>query len=126
MNEIMSKVPHLRAAMTTIVTLLTGFVAWATLDFPRPATSQDIRAIRADMEQLAGDLLEISRYGFETRRMALNQDWWRLEAQLDDIRDRLEAKPRDLSLQMMRRNLARDQQAVQRQMKSLDTLIDSE
>ena len=85
----------------------------------------DLKEIDVAIDELNRQLIEVSKFGFETRRLALNSDWWRIEAQLEEILELKRERPRDRHLNDSWRNLKRDQQEIERQIKILDRAINN-
>ena len=85
----------------------------------------DLKEIDVAIDELNRQLIEVSKFGFETRRLALNSDWWRIEAQLEEILELKLERPRDRQLNDAWLNLKRDQQEIERQIKILDKAINN-
>ena len=83
----------------------------------------DLKEIDVAIDELNRQLIEVSKFGFETRRLALNGDWWRIEAQLEEILKLKRERPRDRQLNDAWLNLKRDQQEIERQIKIIDKAI---
>ena len=83
----------------------------------------DLKQIDVAIDELNRQLIEVSKFGFETRRLALNSDWWRIEAQLEEILELKRERPRDRHLNDAWLNLKRDQQEIERQIKIIDGAI---
>ncbi len=109
--------------ITVVASVLGGVAAWASMDWPRPATTGDLREMKETINALSRQLADVSSFGFETRRMALNQDWWRIEAQLEELLKLKLERPRDRQLNEAWLNLKRDRHEIDRQIKILDRAI---
>lgn len=111
------------ATITIAASAIGAFAAWASMDWPRPATTGDLRERDAAITELSRQLAEVSAFRFETRRLALNGDWWRIEAQLEGLLDLKRERPGDRQLNEAFLNLKRDQTEIQQQIKILDRSI---
>ena len=110
-------------SITVIATVVGGFAAWASMDWPRPAMTGDLREIQGAITELNRQLAEVSKFGFETRRLALNGDWWRIEAQLEELLKAKQERPLDRQLNVAWFRLKRDQREIERQIKILDRAL---
>ena len=79
---------------------------WSALDLPRPVFS--------------GEFQDLEKFGVDTRVLVLNGDWWRFQAQIEDVQEKMEDAPRNPHLRQLERRLRRDQADVQKQINQLE------
>jgi hypothetical protein len=71
--------------------ILSVAVYWHQLDLPRFAYLSEVTSVESKLS-------ELQQYSIGTRKITLNQDWFRLKTQLTDRQARLAADPRNWEL----------------------------
>ena len=101
-----------------VMAAVTGIVAsYKALGGPVPATRSyvDVRD-----QRLSAEIAELAGFARDSRIMNLNEKWWRLDAELEDIQQRLEEHPRNSMLRSQERMLKRDQENTRKQIDQLE------
>ncbi|MGI9492914.1 MAG: hypothetical protein ACR2QF_11000 [Geminicoccaceae bacterium] len=102
----------LASGMSALAVLLGIATAWTQLGWPRPALSSDLEPLQADMATM-------QQFQIGTRAIVLDQQWWRLQEQIDGVAIRLEETPGSPMLRDHHRRLIRSQGAIQKQIDQL-------
>lgn len=102
-----------------IAAVFTIMVAWTTLDLPRPAFISEVRAASDKLEQQISKLTKsvdrMSKFEVGTRSLILNQEWWRLQRQVEVY----EAKPSSPTIRALVTNLKQNQSDIKLQITAL-------
>ncbi len=112
-----------------VMAAVTGIVAsYKALGGPVPATRTYVderdQRLYAEVDErdqrLSAEIAELAGFARDSRIMNLNEKWWRLDAELEDIQQRLEEHPRNSMLRSQERMLKRDQQNTRKQIDQLE------
>lgn len=118
-NDIMTKMKIYSWSAGLVAALFTIMVAWTTLDLPRPAFISEVRAADNKLEQQISKLTKsvdrMSRFEVGTRSLLLNQEWWRLQRQIEIY----ETKPSSSTIRMLVTNLKQNQSDIKLQITAL-------
>ncbi len=94
----------------TVVTILVGL---NTLGVPGVVLTTDLDAIHRKIDGL-------EEFSKGTRMLVLNNDWWRLNTQLEDVKAQRADKPTDRYLRDLERNLSQQQKRIEQQIEQLE------
>ena len=75
-------------AITIAGSALAIAVSWTSLGLPRPVLTNDLKPIIDDVQGL-------EKFGRDTRLLVLDGRWWRLQTQIENTQEKLEAAPRN-------------------------------
>lgn len=118
-SDIMVKMKIYSWGAGLIAAMFTIIVAWTTLDLPRPAFISEVRAASDKLEQQISELTKsvdrMSRFEVGTRSLLLNQEWWRLQRQIEVY----EAKPSSSTIRALVTNLRQNQSDIKLQITAL-------
>lgn len=108
---------HKRAmgAITVAVAILGGLASWQALGWPRPLVKSDLKPISRGIEQATATAETALELGKSNNRRILQNDWWRYDREIDDIKELIDERPADRRLRESLRRLRREQAEKQDQ-----------
>lgn len=99
-----------------VAALFSIAVAWVSLELPRVAFISEVKASSEKLERQISKLTisvdRISSFNIDTRQLLLNQEWWRIQVQIETY----EAKPPNDTIRFLVLNLKKDQDDIKRQL----------
>lgn len=117
------QVSSLKVAFTLIGAIFAILVAWKTLEFPVFATEADLKQVEnkvnEKLNRLTSAVQGITSFQKDTRALLLNQDWWRIQAKIDEYKIALSKSPTNLMIRDSISELERQQQDLKRQISKI-------
>ena len=68
------------------ILLLGGLASWATLDLPHPPLNTTVDRAQKESRQ---EIAQVEEFSMGTRRLVLSDRWFRLKAQISQVKSRL-------------------------------------